>query len=191
MVNKLLRNIIKIPNDISIIYSKKNRQLTIIGPLTKKSLNLAVKIFLLIPQNTIKVSKIPQFQISNNKKKKLKSIQKTTISLIKQYIIETSTIFYKKLKIVGVGYRVFNVENYDNKLLLLKLGYSHFLYLKIPDKLKIFCLKMTKLFIYGSSYQSLTQTISWIRSYKKPEPYKGKGILYANEKIILKEGKKI
>ena len=49
---------------------------------------------------------------------------------------------------------------------------------------------MTRLFIYGSSYQKVTQTASSIRSYKKPEPYKNKGILYEAEKIILKEGKK-
>ena len=50
---------------------------------------------------------------------------------------------------------------------------------------------MTKLFIYGNSYRNVTQTAALIRSYKKPEPYKGKGILYETEKIVLKEGKKV
>ena len=50
---------------------------------------------------------------------------------------------------------------------------------------------MTKLFIYGDSYQNVMQTSSFFRSYKQPDSYKGKGILYNNEKIILKEGKKI
>ena len=62
---------------------------------------------------------------------------------------------------------------------------------KTSKKIKIFCLKTTELFIYGNSYQNVTQTASLIRSYKKPEPYKGKGILYDTEKITLKEGKKI
>jgi large subunit ribosomal protein L6 len=74
---------------------------------------------------------------------------------------------------------------------MFKLGYSHSLYFKIPEQLIIFCLKFTKLFIYGNSYQNVTQIASLIRSYKKPEPYKGKGILYETEKILLKEGKKI
>lgn len=54
----------------------------------------------------------------------------------------------------------------------------------------MFCLKLTKLFVYGDSYQKITKTTALIQSYKQPDPYKGKGILYENEKIILKEGKK-
>jgi large subunit ribosomal protein L6 len=57
--------------------------------------------------------------------------------------------------------------------------------------LKIFCLKSNKLFILGNSYLFVTQIAALIKSYKTPEPYKGKGILYATEKISLKEGKKI
>lgn len=76
-------------------------------------------------------------------------------------------------------------------LLHFKLGYSHFIYFKIPKNLKIFCLKANKLFILGNSYLFVTQIAALIRSYKVPEPYKGKGILYTTEKIALKEGKKI
>jgi large subunit ribosomal protein L6 len=90
-----------------------------------------------------------------------------------------------------VGYRAFDVDNFENKLLLFKLGYSHSIYFKIPIESQIFCLKRTKLFIHGNSYQDITKIAAFIRSYKKPEPYKGKGILYETEKIILKEGKKV
>ena len=75
--------------------------------------------------------------------------------------------------------------------MLLKLGYSHDIYLKIPRNLEISSLKFTKLFISGFSYGKITQTAALIQSYKYPEPYKGKGILYENQKIQLKEGKKI
>ena len=118
-------------------------------------------------------------------------IKNTTISLIKQLVIESAAIIYQKLKFVGVGYRVFLVENFENHLLLLRLGYSHPVYFRIPLKTTISTLKLTKLFLYGYSYQQLTFTASKIRLNKIPEPYKGKGILYENEKIILKEGKKI
>jgi large subunit ribosomal protein L6 len=124
-------------------------------------------------------------------KKKIKALQGTTVALIKQLIVETSAVLYQKLKLVGVGYRAFDVDTLKNKLLLFKLGYSHFLYFKISNEIEIFCLKMTKLFIYGNSYRNVTQTAALIRSYKKPEPYKGKGILYETEKIVLKEGKKV
>lgn len=183
--------IIKIPNDIIILCCNKKKIMTIIGPLARRSLKLKVKILFESEINTLKISSIPFSTLSNNERKKIKSIQGTLVALIKQLIIESSAILHKKLKFVGVGYRAFDVENFAKKLLLFKLGYSHPIYFKITDNLKIFNLKFTKLFIYGNSYQSITQTASLIRSYKKPEPYKGKGILYDNEKIIIKEGKKV
>ena len=106
-------------------------------------------------------------------------------------MIEATAVMYQKLKLVGVGYRIFPVENFEDHLLLLKLGYSHSIHFKIPAKISVFCLKLTKLFIYGSSYQQITSTSSKLRLNKVPEPYKGKGILYEHEKILLKEGKKI
>jgi large subunit ribosomal protein L6 len=106
-------------------------------------------------------------------------------------LIESVALVYQKLKLVGVGYRAFPVENFEGHLLLLKLGYSHPIYFKIPSNLNIFCLKLTKLFLYGSSHQQVTSAASKIRLNKTPEPYKGKGILYYNENIVLKEGKKV
>jgi len=182
---------IKIPNKTTVLYSNQKNILTIIGPLTKKSLKLKLKINILKKTQQIEVSSIPFSKISNNQKKKILSMQGTTTALIKQLILETSYIYYQKLKLVGIGYRIFDVENYPNKLLLIKLGYSHPIFFKIPSKLKFFCLKRTKLFIFGNGYQSITNTAAILRSYKKPEPYKGKGILYESEKIILKEGKKV
>mgnify|MGYP003389914326 FL=1 len=185
------KHALKIPKNISVLYSRKKKIITLVGPLTKKSLKLDVQLFIVKSKNIIKVSSLPFFKISNNKKKKIKTLQGTTVALIKQLIVEISVLFYQKLKFIGVGYRAFDVDNFKNKLLLFKIGYSHFLYFKISKKIKIFCLKTTELFIYGNSYQNVTQTASLIRSYKKPEPYKGKGILYDTEKITLKEGKKI
>lgn len=185
------KNIIKIPKNITVIYVPKKKTVTFIGPLAKKTLQLNVKLKLLKERNTIEVTQNSFVQLSNYQKKQVKAIQRTTVALIKQMLIETSTIVYGKLKFVGVGYRAFNVEEFKDKLLMFKLGYSHSLYYKIPDELKMFCLRFTKLFIYGNSYQNVTQAASTIRSYKKPEPYKGKGITYENEKIILKEGKKV
>jgi large subunit ribosomal protein L6 len=182
---------IKIPNDITVIYSSKKKIIILKGLLSRKALKLDVQLFMIKSKNILKVSQLPFFKISNNERKKLKAFQGTTVALIKQLIVETSTVLYQKLKFVGVGYRAFDVDNFKNKLLLFKLGYSHFLYFKISSTVKIFCLKMTKLFIYGNSYKNVTKIASLIRSYKKPESYKGKGILYETEKIILKEGKKV
>lgn len=186
-----MKSIIKIPNNVSVLYCVKKKVIIIIGPLKTKSLKLKVKILVSNEKKIIRISSLFFSKVSNNEKKTIQAIQGTTVALIKQLIIETSAKFYFKLKLVGIGYRVFNDESFKNQLLLFKLGYSHFIYFKIPVNLKIFCLKSTKLFIYGNSYKEITQTASVIRTYKTPEPYKGKGILYGNEKIVLKEGKKI
>jgi large subunit ribosomal protein L6 len=182
---------IKIPSNTTVIYCEEKKIITLIGPLKQKSLKLKVKISIMGAERVLKVSDVPFSEISNNERKKIKAVQGTTLALIKQLLVETSAILYQKLQFVGVGYRAFQVDNFENKLLLFKLGYSHPLYFRISDELRVFCLKLTKLFIFGHSYQSVNQTSALIRSYKKPEPYKGKGILYVNEKIKLKEGKKV
>jgi large subunit ribosomal protein L6 len=181
---------IKIPSNISVIYCNKKKIISIIGPLAKKSLKLKTKILISKKKKTITITPFSFSTISNNNKKKMKSIQSTTTVLIKQLILESSTILYEKLKLIGIGYRVFNDDDFK-ELLSFKLGHSHPIYFRIPNKLNFFCLKSTKLFISGNSYQQITQIASIIRLQKKPEPYKGKGILYENEKIILKEGKKV
>lgn len=120
-----------------------------------------------------------------------KKIQGTTVAKIKQILIESTYTLYQKLNLVGVGYRVFAHEQLKNQI-YFKLGYSHLIYFKIPSELNTHCQKFTKLFLFGNcSFDLLTQTASQIRVCKLPEPYKGKGILYDQEKIVLKKGKKI
>ena len=106
-------------------------------------------------------------------------------------LLETSLFSCKKLNLIGVGFRVSVLNVLDFNLLYFKLGYRHAIYFKVPKGLKVFCLKSNKLFIIGNSYLFVTQIAALIRSYKAPEPYKGKGILYASEKVVLKEGKKV
>lgn len=185
------KNIIKIPKNIVVVYSSKKKILTFIGPLKTRSMFLELELTINRSLKVIEVTSTPFYQTSNKKHTKISSIQNTTTALIKQLLLETSATIYNKLKFVGVGYRSFEVEEFKNKLLMFKLGYSHPIFFKIPANLNIFCFKFVKLFIYGNSYQNVTQTSALIRSYKKPEPYKGKGILYESEKIILKEGKKV
>jgi large subunit ribosomal protein L6 len=183
---------VKIPEDVSIIYSGNKKVVYFIGSISKKLLKLKVKIYLNQAKNVLQVSGYSLLsKISGNQKKILKALQGTTTALIKQIILEISVLFHKKLKLVGVGYKVFPVEIFEHKLLQFKLGYSHQVYFKIPNNLKVFCLKITNFFIFGNSYKDISQILSMIRQYKKPDPYKGKGILYEHEKILLKEGKKI
>lgn len=181
--------LIKIPQSIKVIYCTQTNLIFFKGAFLTKVLRPLVKIFQ--TKNFVFVSKIPTGKVSTNTLKNANQLQGTVIAQIKLILIEISNILYKKLTLVGVGYRAFIAENTINQV-ILKLGYSHLIYQKIPPKLSIFCLKFTKIFIFGkTSYTNLTQTIASIRQCKVPEPYKGKGILHHQENIVLKKGKKI
>ena len=182
---------VKVPKNIKILYCDKTNMITFIGPSQTKSLKLKVKIFLISNLSLITVTNIPTRGASATDYKNVKKVQGTTVAKIKQILIETTYTLYQKLNLVGVGYRVFPHEQLENQL-YFKLGYSHLIYFKIPTTLQTHCQKFTKLFLFGnSSFDSLTQTSAQIRACKFPEPYKGKGILYNQEKITLKKGKKI
>jgi large subunit ribosomal protein L6 len=94
--------------------------------------------------------------------------------------------FEKKLEITGVGYRA----ALQGKNLQLALGYSHDVVYKIPEGIAITVPKPTEILIVGNDSQRVGQVAAEIRSYRPPEPYKGKGVKYADEFIFRKEGKK-
>lgn len=185
------KNFINVPKKVRVIYSNKQKILIVSKFLIKKTLKLKVQLFIIKSKRILKVSSVFFWNVSNNKATSIKNLQNTTVALIKQIIIETEILFYKQLKFIGIGYWVFDINNLKKKLLLFKIGYSHFLYFSSAWDVSIVCLQTTKLFVFSNSYQKVTQVASLIRSFKKPEPYKSKGILYANENIILKIGKKI
>ena len=191
MKNSKKKYSVKIPKNIKILYCDKKNLITFIGPLSTKSLNLKIKLLLIPSSNLIVATSIPVDRKSAIGLKNSKKIQGTTIAKIKQILIEVTYVLSYKLNLVGVGYRAFSYEKSPNQM-YFKLGYSHLIYFKIPTGLTSNCLKFTKIFISGNkSYDLLTQTAAQIRSCKLPEPYKGKGILYDQETIVLKKGKKI
>ena len=183
------RCFIKIPSEISLLYDKKNNLLLIKTKTNQKLVRLNVKLLILKEKNLILITNV----IINNVTKKIKkTVQKLTISTINQAVSDVLLVNYKKLKLVGVGYKVFcDQNNLNQNFLNLKLGYSHSIYYKIPSNIKINIHQSVKLFLSSYCKFNLSQSASMIRSLKKPEPYKGKGILYSNEKIKLKEGKKV
>ena len=94
--------------------------------------------------------------------------------------------FTKQLQINGVGYRA----QLQGKDLILQLGFSHEVRFPVPEGIKIECPDQTHISISGPDKQKVGQTASEIRSFRPPEPYKGKGIRYEGEYVIRKEGKK-
>jgi len=107
-------------------------------------------------------------------------------SLVNNIVTGVSKGFERKLEINGVGYRA----AVQGKNLNLSLGYSHDVVYKIPDGIAIVTPKPTEIVISGIDKQRVGQVASEIRAYRKPEPYKGKGVKYEGEFIFRKEGKK-
>jgi large subunit ribosomal protein L6 len=107
-------------------------------------------------------------------------------TLVQNMVTGVTQGFTVKLEISGVGYRAAA----DGQILTLQLGYSHDIKFAIPSDVKVTCETPTQITISGADRQRIGQIAAEIRGFRKPEPYKGKGIRYASEKIRRKEGKK-
>jgi large subunit ribosomal protein L6 len=107
-------------------------------------------------------------------------------TLVQNMVTGVAQGFTKRLEISGVGYRA----AVDGKILNLQLGYSHDIKFAIPDDVRIACETPTAVTVSGADRQRVGQIAAEIRGFREPEPYKGKGIRYADEKVRRKEGKK-
>ena len=94
--------------------------------------------------------------------------------------------FEKKLQLVGVGYRA----QAQGDVLNLSLGFSHPVAHKMPAGVQVVCPTQTEILIKGSDKQQVGQVAAEVRAYRKPEPYKGKGVRYSDEVVVIKETKK-
>ena len=121
-----------------------------------------------------------------NDSKRARTMWGTTRSLLHNLVTGVSRGFEKKLAISGVGFRA----QIQGKNLVLQLGYSHEITYSIPDGIKIEAPTQTEIIVSGADNQKVGQVAAEIRSFRKPEPYKGKGIRYIDEIILRKEGKK-
>ena len=110
----------------------------------------------------------------------------TMRSLVNNAVIGASEGFSRRLEIIGVGYRA----AVQGKVLTLQLGYSHDVVFQVPEDIDIRCERPTMIEVSGADKQRVGQVASEIRAYRKPEPYKGKGIRYEGEYVRRKEGKK-
>ena len=121
-----------------------------------------------------------------NNSQRARTMWGTMRNLVQNIVTGVDEGFTINLEIVGVGYRA----AVEGKNLVLQLGYSHEVRFPIPDGITIACERPTAISVTGADRQQVGQVASNIRSFRKPEPYKGKGIKYANEFILRKEGKK-
>jgi len=121
-----------------------------------------------------------------NESKRARAMWGTARSRIQAMVTGVSTGFAKDLQINGVGYRA----AVQGGTLNLQLGYSHDINYPIPEGISIKCERPTSLTISGADKQKVGQVAAEIRAFRPPEPYKGKGVKYADETIVRKEGKK-
>ncbi|WP_342258813.1 50S ribosomal protein L6 [Spiroplasma endosymbiont of Dioctria linearis] len=137
------------------------------------------------PLIEIKVEGSELQTLRKNEQKHTKQLHGTTNSLIKGMLTGVSEGFVKELEIVGVGYRAALAGNKIN----LSLGFSHPVEYEVPKGILVEIPKPTEIKISGIDKQLVGEVAANIRAYRRPEPYKGKGVKYKNEKIIRKEGK--
>ena len=170
---------ISIPEKVKAVLS--GSVLNIEGPLGKKSLNVDLDMFSISINDGKEISIKPKKVDQNSKR-----LCGMNRSLINNAVIGSSTGYEKTLELVGVGYRA----ALKGKQLNLQLGYSHDIDYDIPEGIKIEVEKQTTLKISGSDKQQVGSVASKIKTYRKIEPYKGKGIREKGQYVLKKEGKK-
>ena len=110
----------------------------------------------------------------------------TTRSLISNMVVGVSAGFERKLQLVGVGYRA----KAQGQTINLTLGFSHPVSYEVPEGVTVEAPSQTEILIKGIDKQQVGQVAAEIRNFRPPEPYKGKGVRYSDERIVLKEAKK-
>ena len=157
----------------------EGRELSVKGPKGTLSMPLADEVSYEINDGGISVQPV-------NDTKRARSFWGMQRTLVQNLITGVTEGYSKQLQITGVGYRA----NVQGKNLKLQLGYSHDVDYAIPEGITIATPDQTTVNISGIDKQKVGQVAAEIRRWRKPEPYKGKGIKYAGEYIFRKEGKK-
>lgn len=181
--------LIKIPNDVQVYYHSNKTSIVFKTSLKKKKIKLDSALLFLKDQTNSSYIYVTSKKINSKVNYTQINSRVTTVSQIKKIFIQLLNNICIKLKLVGVGYKVSRAKN--SNILHFRLGYSHSIFFKCPFYFKIDILKGNIIYISGSSLENISSFAAIIRNYKLPEPYKGKGIFYLNEKIKLKIGKKV
>jgi large subunit ribosomal protein L6 len=170
-------NPVEVPSGVEVAIN--DRSITAKGKLGQLSFEITDSVTMAMEDGRVVVRPVDQ-------SKSARALWGTTRSRIQNMVSGVSEGFSKNLEITGVGYRA----AVQGQSLSLQLGYSHDVDYPIPEGITIKCEKPTSIAISGADKQRVGQVAAEIRAYRKPEPYKGKGIRYSGEIILRKEGKK-
>ncbi|MEN9902464.1 MAG: ribosomal protein [Pseudomonadota bacterium] len=176
-MSRVAKNPIALPKGVEVNLAGNN--VTVKGPLGSLTLNRNPAVDVLVEGEQLVVKAVAGAENAN-------ALSGTTRALLANLVNGVSQGFEKKLTLVGVGYRAAA----QGDTLNLSLGFSHPVAHKMPAGVKVETPSQTEVLIKGIDKQQVGQVAAEIRAYRKPEPYKGKGVRYADEVVILKETKK-
>jgi len=174
-MSRVAKNPIKLPSGVDINIS--GSQLKVKGP--KGNLELVLHPGVSLAEND------GEYLVKSDGDKNM-AMAGTFRALVGNMITGVSEGFQKKLQLVGVGYRAQLQGNNLN----LALGFSHPVVFTAPEGIKIETPSQTEIIVSGCDKQKVGQVAAEIRSFRPPEPYKGKGVRYADERVVRKEAKK-
>ena len=168
---------IEIPQGIEV--NVNGQHLSVQGAKGMLSHDVHALVSVELDDGTLKVSAVSESKSS-------RALSGTTSAILQNMVTGVAEGFERKLEIVGVGYRA----QMQGKKLNLSLGFSHPVEFEIPDGVAIETPSQTEILIRGIDKQLVGQVAANIRAFRKPEPYKGKGVRYSGERIVKKEAKK-
>jgi len=175
-MSRIGKKIIQLPKGVKV--AVEGSIATVEGPKGKINCPVPAHIPFDIQAETIQINRA-------NEDAQTKAYHGLTRALVQNAITGVTEGFKKDLDIVGVGYKA----AMDGKKLRLDLGYSHPIFYEIPQGIQVAVEKLTHVTVSGSDRQLVGQVAADIRKYRKPEPYKGKGVMYTGEVIRRKAGK--
>jgi len=175
-MSRIGRRPIAIPNGVEI--SLKQNEVTVKGPKGTLTRELHPEMIIKQVGNTVTVERPSDHRLH-------RALHGTTRSVLANMVTGVHTGFTKSLELVGVGYKATK----KGKDVVLNVGYSHPVEIKYEDGIEIEVPAQTQLIVSGIDKERVGLVAANIRSIRKPEPYKGKGIKYSDEKIKRKEGK--
>ena len=176
-MSRIAKNPVELPQGVE--FKQDGNVVTIKGGKGSLSLELNNEIELKQEENSVAV-------MARSGSRFAAAMSGTTRALLANMVKGVSEGFSRKLELVGVGYRA---QMQGNKL-NLTLGFSHPVVYDIPEGVSVETPSQTEVVIAGSDKQKVGQVAAEIRRFRPPEPYKGKGVRYADERVVLKEAKK-
>ncbi len=176
-MSRVAKNPISVPAGVEVKLDAA--AITIKGPMGSLSHALTGLVKVTLDDNVLQVA-------ANGESRASHAMSGTTRALLANMVQGVSKGFEKKLTLVGVGYRA---QAQGDKL-SLTLGFSHPVEHQMPEGVKVETPTQTEILIKGMDKQKVGQVAADVRAYRKPEPYKGKGVRYADELVVIKETKK-